>query len=322
MTTSSRPAEEGVLESPAGLRAGLPELICAFSLSLDAAEGREPGHAIRVAYVTKLLAAALDLDRDQRWAALSAGLLHDVGVPAAVGLLTGVPGADEEALFRSAPTAQPAVTEGAAPLRERVGEALRLHVSAGASFLSQPWFPAATFEAVRSHHENWDGSGYPDQLAGAAIPPLARILRAADLFEAVVAGEANPLHARARARAVVQQWSGREIDPSVAEALETVLADDRFWLGFYDEALGEVLVEEAAGEGVPPSTKLLWAFSESVAAMVDAKADHQPGRAVGVMRLARDLGEAIHLPPMRLDLLALAAYWLDVGRWEPPSASW
>lgn len=132
---------------------------------------------------------------------------------------------------------------------------------------------------MRSHHENWDGSGYPDQIAGSTIPPLARILRAADPFEAAVAAETNPLHVRAGARALVQGRSGREIDPAVAEALETVIAADRFWLDFYDEALGDALVTEAEGDGLRPSTKLLWAFSEAVAKMADAKSAHQPGRA-------------------------------------------
>ena len=69
-----------------------------------------------------------------------------------------------------------------------------------------------THPAVAASHENWDGSGYPQGTAGDDIPPIARILRAADIFECAISGASNPLTARARARTRVRARvrAGRE----------------------------------------------------------------------------------------------------------------
>ncbi len=83
-------------------------------------------------------------------------------------------------------------------------------------------------------HQNWDGSGDTGAPSGEDIPAVARLLRAADLFDGAVAGETNPLTARARVRAKVARWSGRQIEPGIAAAPTDVTSDDALWLGFYE----------------------------------------------------------------------------------------
>jgi diguanylate cyclase (GGDEF)-like protein len=81
---------------------------------------------------------------------------------------------------------------------------------------------------VRSTHENWDGSGYPDKLAGEAIPLAARIVFACDAYSAMTSDRP---HAAARgpeeAVAELQRGSGKQFDPQIVELLCTVLADDK-----------------------------------------------------------------------------------------------
>ena len=62
---------------------------------------------------------------------------------------------------------------------------MKLHASVGAQILSSIDFPYPVVPIVRHHHENWDGTGYPDRLAGTDIPIGARILAVVDCFDAL-----------------------------------------------------------------------------------------------------------------------------------------
>jgi HD-GYP domain-containing protein (c-di-GMP phosphodiesterase class II) len=80
---------------------------------------------------------------------------------------------------------------------------------------------------VRSHHERWDGCGYPDRLAGEAIPMAARVLAAVDAYTAMT--EIRPYRdARERHEALeeLRRNAGTQLDPDVVEALCRVLAGE------------------------------------------------------------------------------------------------
>ena len=80
---------------------------------------------------------------------------------------------------------------------------------------------------IRSHHENFDGTGYPDGLQGNQIPIEARILSAADAFDAITSN--RPYRERSSmedALAGLQELSGSRFDPAVVEALVTICRDD------------------------------------------------------------------------------------------------
>jgi putative two-component system response regulator len=82
-------------------------------------------------------------------------------------------------------------------------------------------------EVARSHHERWDGTGYPQGLAGEAIPISARILMVADVYDALRSARPykRPIDA-ARARAILLEGDGRTMprhfDPSVLEAFRQI----------------------------------------------------------------------------------------------------
>ena len=80
---------------------------------------------------------------------------------------------------------------------------------------------------MRSTHENWDGSGYPDQLAGEAIPLAARIVFACDAYSAMTSDRPYCV-ARTPDEAVdeLRRCAGKQFDPQVVELLCAVLADE------------------------------------------------------------------------------------------------
>jgi ribonuclease P protein subunit RPR2 len=76
---------------------------------------------------------------------------------------------------------------------------------------------------VRSHHERWDGRGYPDGLAGEEIPLAARVFAVADVLDALTTDRPyRPASTIDQARAMIVAESGRQFDPEVIEAFCTI----------------------------------------------------------------------------------------------------
>ncbi len=130
-----------------------------------------------------------------------AGWLHDVGkltIPDAVVAADGDGGAAEQ-------------------------EVLKAHATIGDQLVSTMPGLAEAHLGVRHHHERYDGTGYPDGLAGSTIPLEARIVAAADLFSTLTArGDVD----RVSAIAAVQHAAGSHLDPQVVAALVAVLLDE------------------------------------------------------------------------------------------------
>ncbi|MEO8411458.1 MAG: HD domain-containing phosphohydrolase [Propionivibrio sp.] len=89
-------------------------------------------------------------------------------------------------------------------------------------------------DIARWHHERWDGSGYPDSLAGESIPIAARLMALADVFDALISPRvykaAMPF---AKARAIIAAERGKQFDPDVVDAFldhfeEFVAVAERF----------------------------------------------------------------------------------------------
>lgn len=310
--------ERGAQPAPSTLQASLPEVVTVFSFALDAAEGREPGHAAKLTYVASLLAARQELPADVRRTVLYASLMHDIGVPAAATGLAGLSGVDEELLFGFSPINDMDAAEVPIDQRRHAARVLNDHVTAGVSFLQEPWFPRGTAAAVRHRHENWDGSGYPLGASGEEILAASRLIRAGDLFECIVSAETNPLTARARSCRTVANWSGRELQPEIASALLDLVDDDVFWLGFYDDVLASKLVETASTDATPSGT-LLWEFSQAVAGLADAKSGHEPGRSQRVARYVTAMAEGLGMDDEQVALLTLLSLWNDVGAFSVPN---
>src|SRR5919106_4995752 len=103
---------------------------------------------------------------------------------------------------------------------------MRRHPVIGAEILAGIPFLEAACEVVRHHHERWDGSGYPDGLAGEAIPLSARVFAVADALDAITTDRpyraAQPF---AAARTAIGAGAGTQFDPRVVEAFDRISDD-------------------------------------------------------------------------------------------------
>ena len=184
------------------------ETVAALVAALESRDVGTGAHSQRVtAYATRLtveFAPSLIDDTSLEWGFL----LHDVGK-------IGVP--DRILHKRSELTAS-----------ER--RLMEQHTTMGESMLAHlPLLRGEGLSVVRSHHERWDGTGYPDRLAGTAIPAGARIFAVADTLDAMT--HDRPYRKRLRwddALAEIEQQSGSKFDPSVVDALVACEPDLRY----------------------------------------------------------------------------------------------
>lgn len=172
-------------------------VIEALARTVDAKDHSTHGHVRRVQMYATSLARRLGLRDESLLKAIeAAALLHDMGKLAIPETILNKPGALTHAEF----------------------ETIKGHVSVGARILASVKFPYPVVPIVRHHHEHWDGSGYPDGLAGSDIPIGARILAVVDAYDALTSD--RPYRRKLPRRAaleVLRRRSGRNYDPHVVE---------------------------------------------------------------------------------------------------------
>jgi HD-GYP domain-containing protein (c-di-GMP phosphodiesterase class II)/tetratricopeptide (TPR) repeat protein/CheY-like chemotaxis protein len=120
------------------------------------------------------------------------------------------------------------------PETPEVRRKIERHVELALQLLEGIELPDRVRSAVRHHHERWDGTGYPDRLAGESIPRLGRILAVVDSFAAMVSPRSYRLPRKVpEAARELREAAGSQYDPEVVQALMRVLArGDHPHLGF------------------------------------------------------------------------------------------
>lgn len=120
----------------------------------------------------------------------------------------------------------PSLAHHPGPLAPDEWELMMRHPLLGLEFLRDDAISAQAKSVISSHHERWDGSGYPNGLVGEEIPPFARIAAVADVFCAVTS---ERFHASAMPRhegvELIRAGSGSAFDPAVVEAFLDVARD-------------------------------------------------------------------------------------------------
>ncbi len=114
------------------------------------------------------------------------------------------------------------------PLSEQEWDEMKRHPISGADMVRDIPYLAIALPVVRHHHERWDGNGYPDGLAGAAIPLAARIVAVADGFDAMTT--TRPYQSRRslqEAYKEVQACAGSQYDPGVVAAFQRAWAEGK-----------------------------------------------------------------------------------------------
>jgi putative nucleotidyltransferase with HDIG domain len=176
----------------------------ALALAIEAKDQTTHDHLQRVEIYAVEVAKEMGLDESQLEALRAAALLHDVGKLAVPEYIISKPGR----------------------LTPEEFEKMKIHTVVGAEIVEQIGFPYPVAPIVRSHHEKWNGLGYPDGLCGEAIPIGARILGAVDCLDALVSDRqyrrALPL---AEAMKMVQSEAGVSYDPAVVEILARRIGD-------------------------------------------------------------------------------------------------
>ena len=182
------------------LRADTTEALASL---IDIVELRDPytaGHSRRVAQTARALALLLGLTTEEADEIESAGRVHDLGKVAI----------------------DPAILSKPGKLSESEWLEMCQHPALGATVLAKFNAFQHGHPLVRHHHERWDGAGYPDKLAGDAIPRGARILAVADTFDALTSD--RPYRSGMsveQALRILRQGAGEQWDADIVEALNT-----------------------------------------------------------------------------------------------------
>ena len=188
------------------------EMVSAMRRIVDAKDIYTRGHSDRVSSYAVQIARHMGKDTEYCQQIHTAGLFHDVGK-------LSIP---DEILLKNG------------KLTDEEYEVIKTHPSAGADILAHITQFHPLLPAVRSHHERFDGRGYPDGLQGLNIPEMARIIAVADSFDAMTSNRQyrNGLGFQ-RAIDELKRCSGTQFDPHVVEAfLELALTDgfeERMW---------------------------------------------------------------------------------------------
>jgi HD-GYP domain-containing protein (c-di-GMP phosphodiesterase class II) len=180
------------------------ELVLAYDRTLEgwarALELRDKeteGHTRRVADLTVKMGIALGMNPDELVQVRRGALLHDIGK-------LGIP---DKILLK----------EG--PLAEEEWRIMRLHPTYARSLIEPIPYLRPTLDIPYSHHEHWDGSGYPQGLAGEQIPLAARIFTVIDVWDALTSNRVYRASWTAeQARTYLHQNAGVLFDPHIVEA--------------------------------------------------------------------------------------------------------
>jgi diguanylate cyclase (GGDEF)-like protein/putative nucleotidyltransferase with HDIG domain len=170
-----------------------------LAMAIEAKDRNTHDHLFRVRDYTTEIGLAFHLSKLEMQALQTASFLHDIGKLAVPEHIINKPG----------------------KLTPEEFEKMKIHPVVGADILERVRFPYPVVPIVRSHHEWWNGTGYPDGLKGEDIPIGARILSAVDSFDALTSDrpyrKGLPLR---EALDIVKSMSGRQFDPAVVDVLE------------------------------------------------------------------------------------------------------
>ena len=190
--------------------------IKSLALAIDAKDQYTHQHILRVQRYAVAAAKHLGLTGSELEAINTGALLHDIGK-------LGVP---EYVLLKPG------------RLTDEEFAKIKQHPEIGAAILDPVEFPWPILPVVRSHHEKWDGTGYPDGLAGEDIPRTARILAVADVYDALTSSRSyRNAWTHERACEVIKKDRGSHFDPVIADAFLEIITG---------------VVEEMAREGDGP----------------------------------------------------------------------
>ncbi|GAB4456226.1 MAG: hypothetical protein OHK0029_13820 [Armatimonadaceae bacterium] len=207
---------EALLDSKQRLADLYLATVRSLALAIDAKDQYTHQHILRVQRYAVAIARKMGISGEELVALETAALLHDIGK-------LGVP---EYVLLKPG------------RLTDEEFAKIKEHPRIGADILDPVPFPWPVVPGVKHHHEKWDGTGYPDRLAGEDIPLQGRILAVADVYDALTSNRSyRAAWTHEKAVAEIRDKSGSHFDPRIVEAFLAVIED---------------VVTEMAAEGIGP----------------------------------------------------------------------
>jgi diguanylate cyclase (GGDEF)-like protein/putative nucleotidyltransferase with HDIG domain len=202
----------------------------ALALAIDAKDQTSQLHIRRVQLYAAALARGLGMTENEIQGVKTAALLHDIGKLAVPEHILSKPG----------------------PLTPEEFQKIRAHPKVGADIVSSVPFPYPVAPLILSHHERWDGKGYPAGLKGEEIPLGARILSVVDYFDALMAE--RPYHKAMTSEAAIgllQQEAGKGLDPQVVSLFNELLPSLQAEALQLDQNLRRPAADDQSAQGQP-----------------------------------------------------------------------
>ena len=182
------------------------EVTTALSQTIDAKDKYTKGHSNRVAKYSRMLAEVLGENEKYQENIYYVALLHDIGK-------IGIPNA---------------IINKPGRLTDEEYEIIKGHPAIGSDILKSISSMPEISTGARSHHERYDGHGYPDGLAGEEIPWIARIIGVADAYDAMTSNRSYRNYLpQERVRAEIVKYRGIQFDPKVADAMLKIIDEDK-----------------------------------------------------------------------------------------------
>ena len=223
--------EEQVLERTAELAQSRREITQCLARAAEYRDNDTGKHVVRVGRYTRLIAQSLGIDPEYLDIFEQAAQLHDIGkiaVPDSILLKRDKLTPEEFEIVSRHTTVGQQILE---KLPDEELKEFRDHTTRGASLLKQSESPILLLASKisLSHHEAWDGTGYPNHLAGEAIPLEGRIVAVADVFDALSSERpykrAFPIE---ECFQIIEESRGTQFDPAVLDAFNRCRQDILF----------------------------------------------------------------------------------------------
>ena len=322
---------QGVFEG----RIALCEVVSALSFALDLTEDAVPGHAMRSCLLGMRIGMALGLSDVALCGLYYALLLKDIGCSSNSARMCQILGGDDRKAKREVKTvdwtrptiagvkmawsnALPGASMGRKAMRlaalslqqkRNNAEMIGLRCERGANIVRKIGLSEQCADAIHSLDEHWNGSGYPGQLRGAAIPILARVLCLAQHLD-VFAGEQD----RGRALLTARQRSGTWFDPELVRIAVSLDRDGTLWTGCgTSEERARVMDMEPGGARFMDA-ELVDRVCEAFADVVDAKSSFTYRHSIGVTEAADGIAQQLGLLLPQRQLIHRAALLHDLGK--------
>ena len=188
--------EDKVAEQAKKIRSSFLSAITSLAYALEAKDKYTSGHSQRVADFSMAIAKEMGLKQESIEKIKLAGLVHDIGKIGVMESVLNKPGR----------------------LTEEEYKHVQKHPEIGERILAPVANTDEILKLVRSHHERYDGTGYPDGLKGIQIPLCARILAIADAYEAMTSERPyREAMSDKEAQAKVERGAGSQFDPEVSD---------------------------------------------------------------------------------------------------------